>query len=310
MACCQNYGTLAVPFIAPVIVFILSGIVGYALKRYNLARILYVDVDYRLRFEILAVYHLKEQIKKLRKWSEHHSTTRPPPLIRMVKEEHFVLSSIQGDLKSCLWGNEIDAVRNFYRDFQLVEHRAGKVEELYSDLVKKYVECPTSKPSDLSNYPTCYVEQIDKQYKIIKEIVEFWFRTLGNDHNFTFGATPDPHFRSELAFPEAAQNLLYRRLIWYPTFVVIPFLAIAGIFGVLFFAVFLGTWKDVVGCIAENRWLSLVIALATIVVFVVLPFCLKDCGDRTVERNVLRDFEARLLLKLHAVWASPAEQSL
>ena len=301
-------GKLVVPLVAPVIAWILASIVGYAVKRYNLARILYVDVDYRLRFEILAVYRLQEQIKKLREWSSaDFPTTHLPPSIRMVKEEQFVLPSIQGDLKCCLWGNEIDAVRNFYRDFQLVEHRAGKVEDLYSDLVKKHVECSTPKPSHLRNYPRCYVEQIDDQFKIIKEIVEFWIRTLGEDHNFKFGAAPDPNFRSK--FPKAAEKLIYGRILWHLTFVVIPFLAIAGAFGVLFLAVFYIGLKKLTGFLAEDGCLSLFVDSATIAMLI-LPFYLKSRGDRAIQECVLKVFDDRLQRKLDGLWTPSTQQAL
>ena len=256
-----NNASLTVSLVAPIIAFILAGIVGYALKRINLARTLYVDVSYRLRFETSAIYRLMPQLEKLRDWAgnETHET---PPFIIIVKEDHFVLSNIQDDLKSCLWGNEVDAVRIFYRDFQRIEHRAGKIEELYTDLVKKYVECPSS--TFRTRYARCYVDQIDDQFEIIKEIVAFWLNILcypACDPKFEFSESLYYKIVKEIGllnknsrFTKAATYLIYSCRIWYPTFIVLPFIAITLVFGVVFFGVF-DTWlgRTQVNCDALLR---------------------------------------------------------
>lgn len=305
-----NNASLTVSLVAPIIAFILAGIVGYALKRINLARTLYVDVSYRLRFETSAIYRLMPQLEKLRDWAgnETHET---PPFIIIVKEDHFVLSNIQDDLKSCLWGNEVDAVRIFYRDFQRIEHRAGKIEELYTDLVKKYVECPSS--TFRTRYARCYVDQIDDQFEIIKEIVAFWLNILcypACDPKFEFSESLYYKIVKEIGllnknsrFTKAATYLIYSCRIWYPTFIVLPFIAITLVFGVVFFGVF-DTWPAAHKLIAMHCCETLVVTFVMLAIFFALACCLTKCGNCKIEESVLRRFADRKQKEL-VKYASP-----
>ena len=124
--------------IFPVIIWIAANLVNYSIKRMHLARILYVDTAYRLRFAARSVITLQ-------KWLREFETQRRP-LLRspIMQEKHEVYPSIQDALVSATWGQEIPAVRIYYRDFQEIEERAGKIAEIYGNFCSSFQRQPPS----------------------------------------------------------------------------------------------------------------------------------------------------------------------
>lgn len=295
--CSQDHRTLIVPFVAPIVALILAGIVRYALRRYHLVRNLYVDVDYRLRFEILSAYSLSDQLGSLKGWA-NAPLLKPPPFLRIVQEQHFLLPTMQDDLGSCLWGNEVDAVRNFYRDFQLIECRAAKIEGLYLELVRKVAEDAEGSKIRLD----IYIDQIECQLELIKTIVRFWVRILCKS-TFEFDSEPEREFKVKLAFPGVARKLVFRRLVWYSTFVFVPIIALSSAFAGVFFGVFHP--KYVYSLISTDLCPYLAGATIALFVFFVLPFWLKAHGDRKIEADILYPFASRLSGRLSQLPTNP-----
>ncbi len=155
----------------PVLAWYLASVLSYTLRRVHLVRILFVDIDARLRFSILGIC-------SVRRWLlESSASTKSLPFLSTAREHHQVYSSMENDLHACLWGNEVDAVRFFYRDFQEIELCAGRIQSQFVDLTKIYVR--SAGGDEYRRARQTSRSLIEHNLYIIEMVLESWLQTFG-----------------------------------------------------------------------------------------------------------------------------------
>ncbi|MEP2758831.1 MULTISPECIES: hypothetical protein [Alphaproteobacteria] len=212
--------TIARFVVTPILLWVLKNLVSYSFRRMHIARTIYVDVEYQLLF-------LDKAVEGLTKWLSDLSQ-KPPvvPYLRLSPDRHYVYPSIQADILECMWGEEITAVRFFYRDMEQVERHAEKIaasaHAIYALPPASLLKGRTAKmryDADFSRE----VEAIKKHLEALDMIKKFWVDAVGRSAN-----QKEPS-------RGAASQLLYSPWVWHPIFTVVPAFLILLFVGALFF---------------------------------------------------------------------------
>lgn len=216
--------TIARFVVTPILLWILKNLVSYSFRRIHIARTIYVDVEYQLRF-------LDRAVEGLTKWLNGLSQ-KPPvvPYLRLSPDRHYVYPSIQEDILECMWGEEITAVRFFYRDMEQVERHAEKIaasaHAIYALPPANLLNGRTAKmryDADLKRG----MEAIRKNLEALSRVKEFWVETVGRSTD------------QKNPFRGAASQLLYRLWVWHPIFTIAPAVLILLTVGALFWGAYL-----------------------------------------------------------------------
>jgi len=211
--------TIARFVVTPILLWVLKNLVSYSFRRMHIARTIYVDVEYQLLFLDMAIKGLKSWLIDL--------SQKPPvvPYLRLSPDRHYVYPSIQADILECMWGEEITAVRFFYRDMEQVERHAEKIaasaHAIYGLPPANLLKGRTAKMRYDADFNR-EVEAVKKHLEALDMIKKFWVDTVGSKAD------------QKNCFRGAAAQLLYTPRVWHSIFTVVPAFLILLFVGALF----------------------------------------------------------------------------
>jgi hypothetical protein len=131
---------------------------------------------------------------------------------------------------SVLWGNEISAVRLFYRDFTEIEARANVIGQVWIKLLEE-----NSAQKNMRE-----LRQIEIEIRMISNLVNFWTMRgggpiIGVDDAGKLARDAVVEKAKQFDFSQVPRSMLYRKIYWYPMFWLIPsalgaFLCVTAVF--------------------------------------------------------------------------------
>ena len=282
--------TIARFVVTPILLWILKNLVSYSFRRMHIARTIYVDVEYQLRFLNRAVEELEKWFGGLRQW---------PPVVgylRLSPDRHYVYPSIQTEILECMWGEEITAVRLFYRDMEQVERCAEKIAGFadkayvrrHAHLLKERIE-KVRNEAELKRA----VEAIDENLKVLSKIRDFWVKEVGEHaegKNRKIKCRVLKFFGNKKCkentgrgnpYRNVASQLLYSPWVWHALFTLGWALLIFAALVILFQPSYLSD----IGEIVSDRWM----ALLPFVIPIFAALEVKRRSDGRIKRKVVSE---------------------
>lgn len=255
--------TIARFVVTPILLWVLKNLVSYSFRRMHIARTIYVDMEYQLLFLNRAVEGLTEWLNGL--------SQQPPivPYLRLSPDRHYVYPSIQSEILECMWGEEITAVRLFYRDMEQVEQCAEKIAisagAVYALPPANLLKGRTAKVQHEVTLRR-EMEAFDRNLDALCKIRDFWVDTVGGTAN------------AKNPYRGAASQCLYRPAIWHLLFTGIWSFLILVILAVLFQPIHFGEN----GIAPFTPWTTIA---AVIVVAIML--LAKSQSDKRIKQTVV-----------------------
>ena len=258
--------------IFPVVAWILKNLISYSFMRVHATRAIYVDVEYRLRFLRLA-------IREGKAWLENFDPVQPRvPLLNISREDHVVYGAIQADLKECTWGNEVAAIRLFYRSLGEVESIKSRVHDVFQRLLEesRSIANPSTPAAGLHLNLERYRDQVAAEVQAMERIYVAW-ACIGER------AKQRTRRRDASDMPRwVARTLLYRPAFWHLICVLIPcfIFALIGALGL--------AWGHL-----ANAFIYLLFGLLVLNILLesVLYFFCRTKAERGIKRWVLVPYD-------------------
>lgn len=249
----------------PFLIWWSKTIILYSFNRMHLARTIYNDAQYRVKFAASSVLATRAWLDR---FDENGSEL---PFLRTGREPHVIYNSLQDDIRKCAWGKEKHAIRLFYRDFEEVEHRAGKIEEIYSSLLENMGK------DEIKAQRKFYKEQIHYNLAIMEKIAAFWL-SVAATKQFP-QATELLSDIKNIKVDEIPRSLLLGKT-WYLFFLASP---------ILFFILTLAT------IIVEPSSLAIWLLLLTYIFCVVFIFLIyRSWENNRIHAQIILRYDQRL----------------
>ena len=109
---------------------------AYAARRFNLIKSLQIDMVHRIADGITVYNRLAAWRLQLKAMPSRPSTPLKLPLLKPFPEQHVLYKSVQSETIHCLWGMEIQRVRETYRHLDELEERLQKIQTRYDHFIK------------------------------------------------------------------------------------------------------------------------------------------------------------------------------
>ena len=196
--------TIARFVVTPILLWILKNLVSYSFRRVHIARTIYVDVEYQLRFLDGAIDGLAKWLGDLRK------SPKVISYIRLSPDRHYVYPSIQREILECMWGQEITAVRLFYRDMEQVERYAERISTSATTIFGLPPTHLLKRGAKVRNdfELNREIEVVDENLTGLRSIRNFWLDEVGNRKDV----------EGNVRYDAVASKLLYSRWVWHSIF--------------------------------------------------------------------------------------------
>lgn len=155
----------------PFAFWLLKNLISYSFLRIHVLRSLYADIEYRLRFTHTCITNTERWLR-----TTSGRMNRAVPFLGTAKEEHIVYPTMQSDIRECLWGGEVTALRILYRGLDEIEVRLGKIENCFSQMIahSRRMDEANALPHVHDQMMRRYRSEIQENLSQVKAIYGFW----------------------------------------------------------------------------------------------------------------------------------------
>ena len=157
--------------VTPFAFWLLKNLISYSFLRIHVLRSLYADIEYRLRFTHTCIMNTERWLR-----TTSGRMNRAVPFLGTAKEEHIVYPTMQSDIRECLWGREVTALRILYRGLDEIEVRLGKIENCFSQMIahSRRMDEANVLPHVHDQMMRRYRSEIQENLSQVKAIYGFW----------------------------------------------------------------------------------------------------------------------------------------
>jgi hypothetical protein len=157
--------------VTPFAFWLLKNLISYSFLRIHVLRSLYADIEYRLRFTHTCIMNTERWLR-----ATSGRMNRAVPFLGTAKEEHIVYPTMQSDIRECLWGREVTALRILYRGLDEIEVRLGKIENCFSQMIahSRRMDEANVLPHVHDQMMRRYRSEIQENLSQVKAIYGFW----------------------------------------------------------------------------------------------------------------------------------------